>query len=323
MYRASARHLISLNDLTDQDLLQIVHRGYEHALGRADGCQTLHGKVVGTYFRKTSTRTRTAFSAAALRLGAHIISFGPEDLQVSTGETLSDTGRVLGGMLDAIVVRSAGDPRELQALAGQDRMPVINAMTADEHPTQALADLTTLLQRLGRLDHLRVVYFGEGNNTAAALALALTRFPGTELHLRVPAGYGLDPGTLIQAERQAREHHALFEQRHDLDELPTAVDAVYAARWETTGTVKADPAWRDRFCPFQVTTSLMALWPEAFFMHDLPAHRGEEVEADVLDGSRSIAFHQAVNKLHSAKAVLEWCLTTALQESAPTPALVP
>jgi ornithine carbamoyltransferase len=306
---ARARHLVSLNDLADEDLQWIVDRGLEHAQGRAGGCQTLHGKVVGIYFRKTSTRTRTAFSVAALRLGAQIISFGAEELQVSTGETFGDTGRVLGGMLDAIVVRSAGDPAELRALAGQDRMPVINSMTADEHPTQALADLTTLLQRLGRLDHLRVLYLGEGNNTAAALALALTRFPGTELHLRVPAGYGLDPATLACAERQAREYCALIEQRHDLDELPTAVDAVYTARWETTGTVKADPAWRDRFRPFQVTTGLMASWPEAFFMHDLPAHRGEEIDTEVLDGPQSIAFEQAINKLHSAKAVLEWCMT--------------
>lgn len=317
------RHLISLDDLSDDQFRQIIDRGLDYATGTNATHQPLSGRVIGIYFRKTSTRTRSAFSTAALRLGAQIVAYGPDDLQTSTGETLTDTGRVLSGMLDGLVVRTAGDPAELRDLASQDRMAVINAMSADEHPTQALADLTTLLQQFGRLDHLRVLYVGEGNNTATALARALTRFPGTELHLRTPRGYGLDPATLHRAHQLALEHHSHLDEQHHLEELPGAVDVVYTTRWQTTGTTKPGSGWRDAFALFQVSTDLMNRWPAAVFMHDLPAHRGEEVTAEVLDGARSIAFTQSDNKHHSACAVLEWCLTHTAHKPAVPAARVP
>jgi ornithine carbamoyltransferase len=303
------RHLVGLTDLADRDLWDIARRGLDHA--RCPGTERarpLDGLVVATYFRVTSTRTRTAFSAGALRLGAQVVAYGPNDLQLNTGETIEDTARVLGGMLDGLVARTAGPCAELRALAGQQRMAVVNAMSAEEHPTQALADLTTLLERFGRLDRLRVLYVGEGNNTAAALALALTRFPGSELHLRTPPGYGLEAGVLEVAQAQAGRCGAAVEDRHDLSAVPSCVDVVYTTRWQTTGTAKADAAWQRTFAPFRVDEQLMARCPRAVLMHDLPAHRGEEVTAGVLDGPRSLAFRQAEHKLHSAMAVLEWCL---------------
>lgn len=303
----AARHLISVADLGDDQLRRLVRRATDYAAG-APVPKPLAGRIVALHFLKSSTRTRTAFSAAALRLGAQIISYGPDDLQLITGETHADTGRVLSGMVDALVTRTAGDPAELRELAAQARMPVINAMSADEHPTQAVADLTTILEHFGRLEDVRLLYVGEGNNTAAALALALTRFAGAQLHLRTPAGYGLAPGTLAQATLQARHHGSVVDERHDLAEVPEAIDAVYTTRWQTTGTSKPDPDWRTGFEPFRVNGALMARCPGAMFMHDLPAHRGEEVTADVLDGPRSIAFAQARNKYHSALAILEWCL---------------
>lgn len=300
------RHLISLDDLTDEDLRAIVARATQLADDPRSGATSLSGEVVGIYFSKTSTRTRTAFSSGALRLGARIISYGPGDLQINTGESIADTGRVLSTMLDALVVRTAGDPAELRAMADQKRMSVVNAMTADEHPTQALADLTTMVRRFGRVDGLRVLYLGEGNNSAAALALALTRFPGTELQLRTPPGYGVDPEVLARARSHAARHGASIVERHDMDDLPVS-DVVYTTRWETTGTTKPDPDWRTVFAPFQVTRALWRTSPDAVFMHDLPAHRGEEVTAEVLDGPDSIAFAQAENKMYSAMAALEWC----------------
>ncbi|RSN11104.1 ornithine carbamoyltransferase [Streptomyces sp. WAC 05977] len=300
------RHLISLDDLTDGELRSIVARATTLAAGPRQAGSPLSGEVVGIYFSKTSTRTRTAFSSGALRLGARIVSYGPGDLQLNTGETIADTGRVLSSMLDALVVRTAGDPAELRAMADQKRMSVVNAMTADEHPTQALADLTTMARRFGRVDGLRVLYLGEGNNSAAALALALTRFPGTELQLRTPPGYGLDPTVLARARAHAARHQASIVERHDMDHLPVS-DVVYTTRWETTGTTKPDPDWREVFAPFQVTRALWRTSPDAVFMHDLPAHRGEEVTAEVLDGRDSIAFTQAENKMYSAMAALEWC----------------
>jgi ornithine carbamoyltransferase len=302
------RHLVSLADLDHDELRDLVVRGVAYAAGAVVPEQPLRDRVVGVYFRKTSTRTRTAFTTGAFRLGASVITYGPDDLQENTGETSEDTGAVLSRMLDGLVARTTGPPEELRAWAAQDRMAVVNAMSADEHPTQALADLTTMLQRLGTLDGVRVLYVGEGNSTAAALALALTRFEGAELHVRTPRGYGLAPDKSRLAAAYAAEHGAVFTEDDSPDELPARVDVVYTTRWQTTGTTKADPSWRRDFEPFRVDDALMARYPRAIFMHDLPAHRGEEVTASVLDGPASAAFEQAENKLHSAMATLEWCL---------------
>ncbi|MBK1787887.1 ornithine carbamoyltransferase [Prauserella cavernicola] len=300
------RHLISLNDLTDDELERIVWRGVSFGEASAPQSDVLRDRIIGIYFSKTSTRTRTAFTVAALRLGARVITYGPGDLQLNTGETIEDTAHVLAGMLDGLVMRTAGPTHEFRALAGHS-MPVVNAMSAEEHPTQALADLTTLAARFGRITGLRVLYVGEGNNSAAALARALPRFRDVELEFRTPPGYGLDPDVLAEAELTAKRCGSTVRERSDLADLPDGLDVVYTTRWNTTGTSKADPDWRTTFAPFQVDDSLMARHPGAVFMHDLPAHRGEEVTAEVLDGPASIAFDQARHKLHSAMAVLEWC----------------
>jgi ornithine carbamoyltransferase len=301
------RHLISLDDLTDQDLRAIVHRADQLAERPPSAATSLRGDVVGIYFRGTSTRTRTAFSSGALRLGARIIAYGPGDLRTDTGESIEDTGRELSSMLDVLVARTAADPAELRAIAAQERMAVVNAMSEDEHPTQAIADLTTVVRQFGRVDGLRVLYLGEGNNSAATLALALSRFPGVELQLRTPPGYGLAPNVLDRAIAHAVRSGASIVERHDPDDLPACVDVVYTTRWQTTGTTKPDPDWRKVFSPFQVTTDVWRTSRDAVFMHDLPAHRGEEVTTEVLDGPHSIAFAQAENKLYSAMAILEWC----------------
>jgi ornithine carbamoyltransferase len=330
------RHLISLDDLDDAGLCSLAVRGAAFADQAARDSATsagaatlagsrsrsptgaarpLAGTVAGMYFRKTSTRTRTAFSAAALRLGGQIIAFGPHDLQLVTGETSPDTGGVLAGMLDFLVARTAGDPAELRDWAAQERMAVVNAMTADEHPTQALADLTTLLRQFGRLSGLRVLYIGEGNNTAAALALSLSRFPGTVLELRTPPGYGLATAVMARVQVAAARSKAQVSELHQMRDRPAGFDVIYTSRWQTTGTTKADPQWRRAFRPFQVTADLWVDNPRAVFMHDLPAHREDEVTAEVLDGPHSIAFSQAANKMYSAMAVLEWCRYGAVPDA--------
>jgi ornithine carbamoyltransferase len=304
---ATARHLLSVTDLTDRDLRQILTRGMDYASEPKPLSKPLAGDVVGVYFDKTSTRTRSAFSSGALRLGAQLITYGPNDLQTNTGETIRDTGQVLSGMLDVLVARTALPAARLAELAGQDRMPVVNAMNMEEHPTQALTDLTTMLCHFERLRGLRVLYVGEGNNTAASLALALTRFPGVQLELRTPPGYGLREQILATAAGQAGQCGSVIAEHHEMAYLPEDFDVIYTARWQTTGTAKATEDWRDTFAPFQVHAGLWERSPKAVFMHDLPAHRGEEVTAEVLDGPMSIAMSQATHKLHSAMAVLEWC----------------
>ena len=267
--------------------------------------------MVGIYFKRSSTRTRTSFTVGALKLGAQTIAYGPSDLQLATGETFEDTGRVLSGYLDALVIRTNEPSAEMEALADQDEMAIINAMSAEEHPTQAIADLSTLKEACGRLEGLHVLYLGEGNNTASALAHAVGKVPGMRLTVVTPAGYGLPAEVLEPARDLARNHGSTVEQHHDMEALPPAVDAVYTTRWQTMGVSKGDPDWRRKFLPYSVTPELMTRLSKGdgtIFMHDLPAVRGDDVYDEVLDGPQSWAWRQARHKLFSAMAVLEWCL---------------
>ena len=302
------KHIISLIDLSEQETLEIINRGIEYANNTVELGHQLKNQVLGIYFTKTSTRTRTSFSTAALRLGAQIISYGPNDLQLNTGENIDDTMQVLSRMLDGLVIRTAGNPAVLRAFANQERMSIVNAMTEDEHPTQALADLTTMKRYFGELSGLEIVYLGEGNNTAAALALSLAKFPNIKLSFFTPPNYQINPRIMQYAREQAAGKNTVINEFHDLKSLPDNADVIYTSRWQTTGTTKPDVNWRDVFKPFAITEQLMLKYPNAIFMHDLPAHRGDEVEASVIDGDKSIVFEQAENKAHSAKAVLEWCM---------------
>jgi ornithine carbamoyltransferase len=279
--------------------------------GRMGRMRPLEGKVVGIYFRGSSTRTRTAFTVAAMRLGAGVIAYGPNDLQVVTGETVGDTARVLSGYLDVLVIRTNGSLAEMKALASQGEMSVVNAMSENEHPTQAIADLVTIKEEFGRLDNIHVLYLGEGNNSAAALALAVSMTPGMRLTLVTPEGYGLPPEVLRTAQGFAARRGSVVEQHHGSGDLPSPVDVVYTTRWQTMGVPKADAHWQEKFTPYQVTQELMARVsrPEGtIFLHDLPAIRGSEVVDEVLDGAQSRAFRQARHKLTSAMAVLSWCV---------------
>jgi ornithine carbamoyltransferase len=306
----AVRHLLSIADLKPSDIEQITRRSVEIGSKDFQETKSLEGKAVGIYFRKTSTRTRTSFTVGAARLGAITISYGPSDLQTNTGETIDDTGKVLSGFLDGLVIRTAESIAEMKALAAQDRMAVINAMSDNEHPTQALADLGTLTEHFGNLNNLKVLYMGEGNNTASALALAFARIPGAQLTILSPRGYVLDQNVIDRARKWADLYGANIQQHHTLDELREKVDVVYTTRWQTTGTTKSDPNWLKDFTPFKVTKDLFdrLSTSRTVFMHDLPAVRYQEVDAEVLEGSKSIVFRQARYKLFSAMAVLEWCI---------------
>ncbi len=305
------RHVLSIAELGPDNLSHLINRSLEIAAGDINGQQPLKGKIVGIYFRGTSTRTRTAFTAGAVRLGAATIAYGPNDLQIVTGETVIDTARVLSGFLDALVIRTNDSIEEMKAMTTQDRMSIVNAMSENEHPTQAIADLTTLKEEFGRLDGIHVMYIGEGNNTATALALATSLTPGMQLTVVTPENYGLPNALLELVQGLARQNGATVEEQHDVDKLPKNVDAVYATRWQTMGVPKKDPNWLEIFEPYKVTRNLMAEVSKpsgTIFMHDLPAVRGGDVTNEVLDGPQSRAFRQAFHKLTSAMSVLEWCV---------------
>lgn len=308
------RHLLSLIDIPPADIALLVERAAQRATGKLAQEQTLRGKAVGIYFQKTSTRTRTSFTLAASKLGASVITYAPADLQTNTGETVHDTTRVLAGYLDALVLRTAASLDEMKLLAAQDTMAVINAMSDQEHPTQALADLATLQAHFGHLEGLHLLYLGEGNSTAAALALAISKTRAMRMTLLTPAKYGLPGAIYRQAQTFASQSGSRVEEYHDLAALPVQVDVVYTARWQTTGSAKAEADWRESFRPFSVTRAIMEQVSKprgTIFMHDLPAVRGEDVAAEVLDGPQSIALRQAHNKLYGAMAALEWCILGA------------
>jgi ornithine carbamoyltransferase len=304
-----ARHLLSLAELGPDNLNLIINNGMAIAEGRWKPRQN-GSKVVGIFFRKPSTRTRTSFTVAAMKLHTDVITYGPNDLQLSTGETLEDTARVLSGFLDALVIRTNESVAEMQTLAAQSKMSVVNAMSDNEHPTQAIADLLTIYEATGRLSDIHILYLGEGNNSAAALALAVSLTPRMRLTLVTPEGYGLPQDVLTMAEQLGSHVQSIVEQHHSMDNLPKEVDVVYTTRWQTMGVAKADSDWYQKFEPYSVTPEVMerVSKPTTIFLHDLPAVRGAEVFDEVLDGPQSRAFRQSEHKLTAAMAVLDWCL---------------
>lgn len=306
------RHLLSVSDLDSATLLSLLGDALAISQGRWQERRPLDGRVIGIYFRKSSTRTRTSFTVGAMKLGAQVVAYGPNDLQIVTGETVPDTARVLANYLDALVIRTNESIDEMRDLARQDRMAIVNAMSENEHPTQSLADLTTLLEHFGRLEGLHLLYMGEGNNSASAISLAMARLPNMRLTLVTPERYGLPADFIAEVRATGAGNGTVIEQHHDLGNLPKGVDAVYTTRWLTMGVKKEDPNWVDKFRPYCVTPEVMAEVSKpgggTIFLHDLPAMRGYEVEDEVLDGPQSVAFRQAYHKMTSAMAALHWCL---------------
>jgi ornithine carbamoyltransferase len=305
------RHLLSIADLGATDLARLIDRSTQFASNRGAVGACAEGKIIGILFCKPSTRTRSSFSVGALKLGARIVTYGPGDLQLITGESIEDTGRVLSGYLDALVIRTNGRIAEMKAMAAQQEMAVINAMSENEHPTQAVADLSTLKERFGRLEGLHLLYLGEGNNTAAALALAVARIHGMRATFITPSGYGLSEELIEQSQQAAARYGGALDHYHDIENLPSNVDAVYATRWQTMGAPHRDPHWVEKFRPYCVTPGIMAKVSKAegtVFLHDLPAVRGEDVLSEVLDSPQSLAWRQSRHKMFSAMAILEWCL---------------
>lgn len=305
------KHFLSLCDLGPEAITWLVDKSLEIANGDSNGNKLLEGKIVGIFFKCPSTRTRSAFAAGALRLGARTIMYGPNDLQVVTGESIEDTGKVLSGFLDLLVVRTNRSISEMETLARQNNMAVVNAMSDSEHPSQAIADLVTIKQELGHLEGVHVLYLGEGNNTAAALALAMSQISQMSLTLAVPEDYGLPGAVLDQAQMFAAKSGGRIQQIHCMENLPENVDVVYTTRWQTMGEKKEDTSWIEKFNPFSVTPAVMSRVSKpcgTIFLHDLPAVRGSEVLDEVLDGPQSRAFLQARNKMTSAMAILQWCL---------------
>lgn len=306
-----SRHLLSSRDLNPDVLATLVRRTVAFASPATSVPSSFDRCLVALYFKRPSTRTRTAFDLAAKRLGAWTAVYGPDDMQVVTGESIADTARVLASFARVLVIRTNEPTNEMRQFAeAQDDMAVINALSAEEHPTQAIADLAALTEAFGSLNGLHVLYVGEGNNTCASLALSAALTPGLRLTVLTPEAYGLQDDVSLVISDLARDSGAFVTEVHMIEDIEADVDCVYTTRWEAMGVPKDDPEWRKAFAPYKVTASLLARVSSdgsPRFMHDLPAMRGCEVDDAILDGPDSLVLRQVFHKLTSAMAVLEWC----------------
>lgn len=299
-------NLLSILDLDTDELLRLVDYTIDNL--DADQSNLLKGKNIGIYFDRPSTRTRTSFTLAAANLGASVVTYQPNEIQVTTGETWEDTSRVLAEYLDLLVmrIRTVDDAK---LFAEEDGLAVINALTDEEHPSQAMADLVTLKQCFGKLEGLHLLFMGDGGNIATSLALSCSRIPNMTMTLICPEKYGLKPEVLDKAQTLAKASGATINYHNDPNNLPKDVDAVYTTRWRSMGEDKPDDNWLSNFDGFQVTKELLesVAHEKTIMMHDLPAERGAEVDFGVLEDDRSVIFQQAKNKHTTAKTIMAWC----------------
>ena len=302
----TVRHFLSMTSVTPAEMSALLDRAAAMKADRSPS-QALGGRTVAMIFEKPSTRTRVSFQVAISELGAHPLALSSAELQLGRGETVEDTGRVLGSYVHGIVVRTFGQDR-VETLAASSGIPVVNALTDDEHPCQALADLLTIRERFGDLAGRTLAYVGDGNNVAHSLMLA-GAMAGMRVTVATPPGYEPLQRFVDAACDRAASTGGVIETGHDPAHLVAGADAVYTDVWASMGQ-EAEAAERRRaFDGFQVDAALMgAAKPDAIALHCLPAHRGEEISADVLDGPQSAVWDQAENRLHVQKALLEWLL---------------
>jgi ornithine carbamoyltransferase len=293
-----ANHFLTGEELDRAELLALLDRAEQLKQGRdrGEGADALAGRSVALVFEKPSTRTRVSFEVGVAELGATPLVLRGDELQLTRGESFGDTGRILSRYLHGIVIRSGSD-RRVRELADGSSVPVINGLTPQHHPCQALADLLTLKERFGDLDGLRLAYVGDGNNVARSLAI-LGGIAGVEVVVASPAGYGLNEG--------------LAELTDDPKAAAADADAIYTDVWVSMGDEAEADRRRADLGPYQVNDELLAGASErAVALHCLPAHPDEEITADVLYGERSAVWDQAENRLHAQKALLEWLLSPA------------
>ena len=299
------RHLLTILDLSREEIVRLLARARElktlHHRGRNP--TPLTGKTLAMIFDKPSTRTRVSFEAGIAQLGGSSIYLAPGQTQMSRNEPVADTARVLSRYVDGVVVRTFAQDTVAE-LARHSTIPVINGLTDTHHPCQVLSDLMTMQERFGDLTGLKVAWVGDGNNMANSWITAAMHLDFA-LHLACPPGYAPDACLLAQAKQQG----ARVYLGQDPQAAVAGAQVVNTDVWASMGQEEEAAARLEIFRPYQVNTELMKLAaPEAIVLHCLPAHRGEEITAAVLDGPQSAAWDQAENRLHFQKALLEWLL---------------
>ncbi len=299
------RHFLSLLDLSPDELRSIIARGTELGNIRRSGAlhETLKNRTLAMIFEKSSTRTRMSFEAGMAQLGGNAIYLSPRDTQIGRGEPIEDTARVLSRMADVIMIRTF-EHSKIERFAEYSGVPVINALTDRFHPCQLLADMQTWIELRGDIAGKTAAWIGDGNNMCHSYINAARQF-GFTLHIASPAGYTPDAEILAGA----GGHAILFD---DPRAAAAGADLVVTDVWASMGQEEEQARRIRAFADFQVDINIMSVAKsDALFMHCLPAHRGEEVAAEVIDGPQSVVWDEAENRLHAQKALLEFLLGNA------------
>lgn len=298
----AVRHFLTLHDLSKMELRQLLRRASELKAQHQRGelYQPLNGKVMGMIFEKSSTRTRVSFEAAMAQFGGHAIFLSSRDSQLGRGEPIEDTARVLSRMVDVIMIRTYAH-EQVERFAAHSNVPVINALTDAYHPCQLIADMQTFAEHRGEIAGKTIAWVGDGNNMCNSYIEAALQFD-FQLHITTPPGYEPDKQFLAHAGDQVRMFDNPLEAVRDVDLVTTDV-------WASMGMEEEKRQRQRDFAAWQVDDNIMAAAkPDALFLHCLPAHRGEEVAASVIDGPNSQVWDQAENRLHAQKALLELLL---------------
>jgi ornithine carbamoyltransferase len=297
------RHFLSLLDFSPEQLQQLIARAIELKGIQRKGeiHQPLKSRTLGMIFEKSSTRTRVSFEAGMVQLGGHAIFLSPRDTQLGRGEPVEDSARVLSRMVDCVMIRTY-EQDKLELFAAHSQVPVINALTDMFHPCQLLADMQTYVEHRGSIAGRKVAWIGDGNNMCHSYINAARQFD-FELRIGCPEGYDPDPEILAAAGERCRIVR-------DPQAAVAGVDLVVTDVWASMGQEEEQTRRAQAFSGYQVNEQMMALADsEALFMHCLPAHRGEEVAAAVIDRPDSVVWEEAENRLHSQKALLELLLS--------------
>ncbi len=296
------RHLLTLEEISNKELAGLLDLAAKVKAKPSKYKKELKGQCLGMIFEKSSTRTRVSFEVGMYQLGGHALFLSGNDIQIGRGETIADTAKVLSRFVQGIMIRTFAH-KTVEELAANASIPVINGLSDAHHPCQTLADLQTLQEHYGKLKGLRLVFVGDGNNVAHSLMIGAAK-TGMHFKLVCPAGYEPDKTILKRAQIEGVKNGSRIEVTHTVTGSAKNADAVYTDVWTSMGQEAEKNKRLNAFKGFEVNEKLMAESPKAIFLHCLPAHRGEEVSAGVMDGNRSLVFDQAENRLHAQKALL-------------------